>query len=153
MRAPVPPFTKETATQKVRAAEDAWNRRDPAATALAYTEDSEWRNRDLFINGREEIAAFLDEKWATETEYRLIKELFAFTGNRIAVRYAYEFRDANGDWFRAYGNENWEFAEDGLMARRCASINNLPITEDERKFHWPLGERPADHPGLSELGL
>ena len=153
MRPPVPPFTDETARQKVRAAEDAWNRRDPAATALAYTEESKWRNRDQFINGRAEIAAFLAEKWATETEYRLIKELFAFTGNRIAVRYAYEFRDANGDWFRAYGNENWEFAEDGLMARRHASINNVPITEAERMFHWPLGERPADHPGLSELGL
>ena len=153
MRPPLPPFNEDTAIRKVRAAEDAWNRRDPRAAALAYTEDSVWRNRDRFLSGREAIAAFLAEKWATEREYRLIKELFAFTGDRIAVRYAYEFHDAEGRWFRAYGNENWEFAEDGLMRRRHASINDVAIAETDRLFHWPQGPRPADHPGLSELGL
>jgi nuclear transport factor 2 (NTF2) superfamily protein len=153
MRPPLPPFTRETAVQKVRAAEDAWNRRDPQATALAYTEGSRWRNRDQFITGRADIAAFLTRKWQMERDYRLIKELFAFTGNRIAVRYAYEFKDEAGDWFRAYGNENWIFAEDGLMAERFASINNVAIAAAERKFHWPLGPRPEDHPGLSSLGL
>jgi nuclear transport factor 2 (NTF2) superfamily protein len=153
MRPPLPPFTEETAIQKVRAAEDAWNRRDPEATALAYTKDSVWRNRDQFITGRTEIAEFLTDKWAKENEYRLIKELFAFTGNRIAVRYAYEFHNAYGDWFRAYGNENWIFAENGLMQRRFASINDVPIAEADRKFHWPQGPRPLDHAGLSDLGL
>ena len=153
MRPPVPPFTQESATKKVRAAEDAWNRRDPEATSLAYTEGSVWRNRDTFLTGRAEIVAFLTGKWAKEREYRLIKELFAFTGDRIAVRYAYEFHDDKGDWFRAYGNENWIFAEDGLMAHRFASINDVPIAEADRKFHWPQGPRPDDHPGLTELGL
>ncbi|MDJ0514530.1 MAG: nuclear transport factor 2 family protein [Methyloceanibacter sp.] len=153
MRPPLPPFTEETALQKVRAAEDGWNSRDPASVSLAYTEDSVWRNRDQFATGRTEIVAFLTAKWSRELEYRLIKELFAFQGNRIAVRYAYECHDRNGQWFRSYGNENWVFAEDGLMARRYASINDLPITQEERLFHWPLGRRPDDHPGLSELGL
>ncbi len=153
MRPPLPPFTEETAIQKVRAAEDAWNRRDPEATALAYTKDSVWRNRDQFITGRTEIAEFLTDKWAKENEYRLIKELFAFTGNRIAVRYAYEFHNVHGDWFRAYGNENWIFAENGLMQRRFASINDVPIAEADRKFHWPQGPRPLDYAGLSDLGL
>ncbi len=153
MRPPVPPFTEETALQKVRAAEDGWNSRDPASVSLAYTEDSVWRNRDQFVTGRNEIVAFLKAKWSRELEYRLIKELFAFRGDRIAVRYAYECHDHNGQWFRSYGNENWVFAEDGLMARRYASINDLPITHEQRLFHWPLGRRPDDHPGLSELGL
>jgi nuclear transport factor 2 (NTF2) superfamily protein len=153
MRPPLPPFTEATAIQKVRAAEDAWNRRDPEATALAYTKDSVWRNRDQFITGRTEIAEFLTDKWAKENEYRLIKELFAFTGNRIAVRYAYEFHNVHGDWFRAYGNENWIFAENGLMQRRFASINDVPIAEADRKFHWPQGPRPLDYAGLSDLGL
>ena len=153
MRPPVPPFTEETALQKVRAAEDGWNSRDPASVSLAYTEDSVWRNRDQFVTGRNEIVAFLKAKWSRELEYRLIKELFAFRGDRIAVRYAYECHDHDGQWFRSYGNENWVFAKEGLMARRYASINDLPITHEQRLFHWPLGRRPDDHPGLSELGL
>lgn len=152
-RPPFPPFTSETAAQKVRMAEDAWNSRDPQRVALAYTPDSEWRNRAEFLKGRESIVEFLTRKWARELDYRLIKELWACTDNRIAVRFAYEWRDDSGHWFRAYGNENWEFDENGLMRRRFASINDLPITEAERKFHWPLGRRPDDHPGLSELGL
>ena len=153
MRPPLPPFTQQTALQKVRAAEDAWNRRDPEATALAYSEDSRWRNRDLFLVGRRQIVSFLSEKWAAEREYRLIKELFAFSNDRIAVRFAYEYQNAEGSWLRAYGNENWVFDANGLMAIRHASINDVSIRADERKFHWPLGERPADHPGLSDLGL
>lgn len=152
-RPPLPPFTHETAVQKVRMAEDAWNSRDPARVALAYTPDSVWRNRAEFPRGRAEIEAFLARKWAREIEYRLIKELWAFTENRIAVRFAYEWRDDAGNWFRSYGNENWEFDENGLMARRYASINDLPIAESERKFLWPQGRRPDDHPSLSELGL
>ena len=152
-RPPLPPFTAETAAQKVRMAEDGWNGRDPERVALAYTEDSRWRNRAEFLSGRGEIVAFLTRKWARELDYRLIKELWAFTGNRIAVRFAYEYRDDSGTWFRAYGNENWEFDAAGLMARRIASINEHPITEADRKFHWPLGRRPDDHPGLSDLGL
>lgn len=152
-RPPFPPFTEETAKQKVRLAEDGWNGRDPAKVSLAYTEDSYWRNRAEFVRGREAIVGFLTRKWTRELDYRLIKELWAFTGNRIAVRFAYEFRDDSGNWFRAYGNENWEFDADGLMARRLASINEHPITEAERKFHWPLGRRPDDHPGLSDLGF
>ena len=152
-RPPLPPFTPETAAIKVRAAEDAWNGRDPAKVAQAYTEDSRWRNRDLFPVGRAEIEAFLIRKWAREHEYRLIKELWACAGNRIAVRFAYEWHDADGNWFRSYGNENWEFAENGLMRRRIASINDLAIAEAERKFRWPQGRRPDDHPGLSDLGL
>lgn len=153
MRPPLPPFTFETATEKVRLAEDGWNGQDPEKVSLAYSEDSAWRNRDLFLNGRAEIVSFLTAKWRRELSYRLIKELFAFTGNRIAVRYAYEFHDRTGQWYRAYGNENWEFDESGLMRRRHASINNLPILPHERKFHWKLGRRPDGHPGLSELGL
>lgn len=153
MRPPVPPFTDETAAQKVRAAEDAWNRRDPETVALAYTPDSRWRNRDEFLAGRAEIVAFLRRKWAKEGEYRLIKELWAFTGDRIAVRFAYEWHDAGGQWFRSYGNENWRFDAEGYMAERHASINDLAIAEDERLFRWEQGPRPADHPGLSELGL
>jgi uncharacterized protein len=149
----IPPFTQETATAKVRAAEDGWNSRDPQRVALAYTEDSAWRNRSEFVTGRAQIIGFLARKWARELEYRLIKELWAFTGNRIAVRFAYEWHDGSGVWFRAYGNENWEFATNGLMRRRHASINDLPITEADRKFHWPLGRRPDIHPGLSDLGL
>ena len=152
-RPPFPPFTEETATQKVRMAEDAWNGRDPAKVALAYTPDSTWRNRAEFLNGRAEIEAFLTRKWNRELEYRLIKELWTFGGNRIAVRFAYEYHDDSGNWFRAYGNENWEFDENGLMRRRIASINELPIAESDRKFQWPLGRRPDDHPGLSDLGL
>lgn len=152
-RLPVPPFTAETAAQKVRAAEDAWNTRDPERVALAYTVDSQWRNRAEFLTGRVAIAEFLRRKWSREIEYRLIKELWAFHGNRIAVRFAYEWRDDSGNWFRSYGNENWEFSESGYMQRRIASINDLPIAESERKFHWPEGPRPADHAGLSELGL
>ena len=152
-RPPVPPFNAETARAKVRAAEDGWNSRDPARVALAYTPDSQWRNRAEFVNGRDQIEAFLTRKWARERDYRLIKELWACAGNRIAVRFAYEWRDQAGNWFRAYGNENWEFDEHGLMQRRIASINDLPIDEAERKFHWPLGPRPDDHPGLTELGL
>ncbi|MDX2265616.1 MAG: nuclear transport factor 2 family protein [Hyphomicrobiales bacterium] len=152
-RPPFPPFTAETAAQKARAAEDAWNRRDPAKVALAYTEDSEWRNRAEFPRGRAQIVEFLTRKWVRELDYRLIKEVWAFGGDRIAVRFAYEWRDDSGNWFRSYGNENWEFDERGLMRRRFASINELPISESERKFRWPQGPRPADHPGLSELGL
>lgn len=152
-RPPLPPFTEDSAKEKIRLAEDGWNSRDPAKVALAYTPGSRWRNRAEFPVGRAEIEAFLTRKWARELEYRLIKELWAFAGNRIAVRYAYEYRDDSGQWFRAYGNENWEFAEDGLMAHRHASINEHPIREDERKLRWPLGRRPDDHPGLSELGL
>ncbi|MBU0643289.1 MAG: nuclear transport factor 2 family protein [Alphaproteobacteria bacterium] len=152
-RPPLPPFTEDSAKEKVRLAEDGWNSRDPAKVALAYTPDSRWRNRVEFPLGRAEIEAFLTRKWTRELEYRLIKELWAFAGNRIAVRYAYEYRDDSGQWFRAYGNENWDFAEDGLMAHRHASINEHPIREDERKFHWPLGRRPHDQPGLSDLDL
>jgi uncharacterized protein len=152
-RPPLPPFTEESAKQKVRGAEDGWNSRDPAKVALAYTPDSRWRNRAEFINGRAEIEAFLTRKWARELDYRLIKELWAFTGNRIAVRFSYEFRDDSGTWFRTYGNENWEFDDDGLMRRRLACINEHPIAASERLFHWPLGRRPDDHPGLSDLGL
>jgi len=152
-RPPLPPFTAETAARKARAAEDAWNTREPERVALAYTEDSVWRNRAEFITGRVEIAAFLKRKWARELDYRLIKEVWTFAGNRIAVRFAYEWHDDSGHWFRSYGNENWEFAENGLMRRRIASINDLPIAESERKYRWPLGPRPDDHPGLSELGL
>jgi nuclear transport factor 2 (NTF2) superfamily protein len=152
-RPPLPPFTLETATQKVRMAEDGWNSRDPAQVALVYTEDSMWRNRAEFFQGRDAIVAFLTRKWARELDYRLIKELWAFRDDRIAVRFAYEWHDDSGNWFRSYGNENWEFAENGLMRRRIASINDAPIREAERKFHWPLGRRPDDHPGLSTLGL
>ncbi len=152
-RPPLPPFTLETAAQKVRMAEDAWNMRDPERVALAYTQDSRWRNRAEFLNGRAEIVAFLTRKWRRELEYRLIKEIWAHEGNRIAVRFAYEYHDESGNWFRAYGNENWEFDEHGLMQKRYASINDLPILESERKYHWPQGPRPADHPGLSALGL
>ena len=152
-RPPLPPFRRETAVQKVRLAEDAWNSRDPEKVALAYTPDSRWRNRSEFIHGREEIVSFLKRKWAKELDYRLIKELWAFRDNRIAVRFAYEWHDDSGYWFRSYGNENWEFDEHGLMRRRIASINDLPITESEREYHWPLGPRPANHPSLSELGL
>jgi nuclear transport factor 2 (NTF2) superfamily protein len=152
-RPPVPPFTHETATQKVRMAEDGWNSRDPEKVSLAYTPDSRWRNRAEFLNGRADIVAFLARKWAKELDYRLIKELWAFEGNRIAVRFAYEWHDDSGHWFRSYGNENWEFDENGLMQRRLASINDLPITEKDRKYHWPLGRRPDNHPGLSDLGL
>jgi hypothetical protein len=152
-RPPLPPFTREGAIQKARLAEDAWNSRDPEKVALAYTVDSRWRNRSEFVNGRQEIVAFLRRKWARELDYRLIKELWAFEGNRIAVRFAYEWRDDSGSWFRSYGNENWEFDENGLMRLRLASINDLPIKETERKYHWVLGRRPDDHPGLSDLGF
>ncbi len=152
-RPPLPPFSQATAIEKVRLAEDGWNSRDPHKVALAYTPDSRWRNRSEFTVGREEIAEFLTRKWEREQEYRLIKELWAFTDNRIAVRFAYEWRDAEGNWYRAYGNENWEFDEAGLMRLRHASINDLPIDESERLFRWPQGRRPDDHPGLSELGL
>lgn len=152
-RPPVPPFTHQTAAHKARMAEDAWNSRDPERVALAYTPDSSWRNRAEFVTGREEIVAFLRRKWARELDYRLIKEVWAHDGNRISVRFAYEWRDDSGHWFRSYGNENWEFDGAGLMARRVASINDLPIGEAERLFHWPLGRRPDDHPGLSALGL
>ena len=152
-RPPLPPFTRETAAQKVRAAEDGWNSRDPQKVSLAYTPDSQWRNRSEFVDGREQIVAFLQRKWARELEYRLIKELWAFSDNRIAVRFAYEWRDDSGNWFRSYGNENWEFDENGLMSHRFACINDLPIAESERMFHWPQGRRPDDHPGLSMLGL
>lgn len=149
----VPPFTRDTAIAKVRMAEDGWNTRDPERVALVYTEDSQWRNRAEFPQGRAEIIAFLKRKWAKELDYRLIKEMWAFDGNRIAVRFGYEWHDDSGNWFRSYGNENWEFAESGLMQRRFASINDLPIAEAERKYRWPLGRRPDDHPGLSDLGL
>lgn len=150
---PFPPFSEETAKQKVRMAEDAWNNRDPQKVSLAYTVDSAWRNRNEFLNGREAIVTFLQRKWAKELEYRLIKELWAFSADRIAVRFAYEWHDDSGNWYRSYGNENWEFDEHGLMRRRHASINDLLINEADRKYHWPLGRRPDDHPGLSELGL
>jgi nuclear transport factor 2 (NTF2) superfamily protein len=152
-RPPFPPFNAETAKQKVRAAEDGWNNRNPEKVALAYTADSKWRNRAEFFAGRAAITEFLTRKWAKELDYRLIKELWAYTDNRIAVRFAYEWRDDSGQWYRSYGNENWEFDANGLMQFRRASINDLPIKESERKFHWPLGPRPADHPGLSELDL
>jgi uncharacterized protein len=150
---PCPPFDRLTAIQKVRGAEDGWNTRDPQRVALAYSEQSRWRNRSEFPMGRKEIVEFLTRKWSRELDYRLIKELWAFTGNRIAVRFAYEWHDDAGNWFRSYGNENWEFEDNGLMAVRHASINDLPIRESERKYHWPLGRRPDDHPGLSDLGL
>ncbi|MFF0225508.1 DUF1348 family protein [Streptomyces sp. NPDC004629] len=150
---PVPPFTRESATEKVRLAEDAWNTRDPERVALAYTPDSRWRNRGEFVNGREEIVAFLTRKWTREQDYRLIKELWAFDGNRIAVRFAYECHDDSGNWYRSYGNENWEFDDEGLMRVRLASINDLPIKEQNRKYHWPLGPRPTTHPTLTDLGL
>jgi nuclear transport factor 2 (NTF2) superfamily protein len=152
-RPPLPPFTRETAVQKVRLAEDAWNTRDPEKVAAAYTVDSRWRNRAEFITGRAEIQEFLARKWARELEYRLIKELWAFAGNRIAVRFAYEWHDDSGNWFRSYGNENWEFDGNGLMSRRHASINDLPIAETERLYRWPQGRRPDEHPALSDLGL
>ena len=152
-RPPVPPFSRETATQKVRLAEDAWNSRDPERVSLAYTPDSQWRNRAEFIHGRKDIVAFLTRKWTRELEYRLIKELWTFGDNRIAVRFAYEWHDDSGNWFRSYGNENWEFRDDGLTQMRLASINDLPIKESERKYHWTLGRRPDEHPGLSDLGL
>ena len=153
IRPPVPPFSRETAVQKVRLAEDGWNSRNPEKVALAYTLDSRWRNRSEFVNGRQEVVAFLTRKWDKELDYRLIKELWAFTENRIAVRFAYEWHDDSGNWFRSYGNENWEFSNDGLMCLRLACINDLPIKESDRKCHWPLGRRPDDHAGLSDLGL
>lgn len=153
VRLPLPPFSIDTAAQKVRLAEDAWNSRSLEQVALAYTPGSKWRNRDRFITGRDQITAFLTEKWATELEYRLIKELWACTDDRIAVRFAYEWRSGAGQWFRSYGNENWEFDENGLMKNRIASINDVPIECRERKYHWPLGRRPDGHPGLSDLGL
>ena len=152
-RPPFPPFTRETAAQKVRMAEDGWNNRDPEKVALAYTPDSQWRNRNEFPKGRDEIVTFLKRKWAKEHEYRLIKELWAFEGNRIAVRFAYEWHDDAGQWWRSYGNENWEFDENGLMQKRYASINDLAIKESDRLFYWPQGRRPDDHKSLSELGL
>ncbi|MFO0698713.1 MAG: nuclear transport factor 2 family protein [Nitrospira sp.] len=152
-RPPFPPFTQETANEKVRMAEDAWNSRNPERVSLAYAADSIWRNRSEFLVGREAIVNFLRRKWEKEKDYRLIKELWAFHGARIAVRFAYEWHDNSGNWFRSYGNENWEFDDNGLMCRRIASINDLPIKESERKYHWPLGRRPASHPSLSELGL
>lgn len=152
-RPPLPPFTEETAIVKIRLAEDAWNTRTPEKVALAYTGGSRWRNRAEFVTGRDQIVTFLSRKWTRELDYRLIKELWAFTGNRIAVRFAYEYHDDSGNWFRAYGNENWEFDDQGLMDVRHASINELPIGESERKFLWPLGRRPDNHPGLSALGL
>lgn len=152
-RAPLPPFSYEEAVQKVRMAENAWNTRDPEKVAMAYTPQTQWRNRSLFLNGRAEVEAFLTRKWAAESGYRLIKEIWAHSSNRIAVRFCYEFHDETGQWFRAYGNENWEFDADGYMAVRHASINDVAITDTERLFHWPQGPRPDDHPGLSELGL
>lgn len=152
-RPPLPPFSEQSAKEKVRLAEDGWNSRNPEKVSLAYTVDTQWRNRSTFITNREEAAVFLAAKWKKELEYRLIKELWAFTDNRIAVRYAYEWHDDSGNWFRSYGNENWEFDENGLMKNRFACINDLPIEESERKFHWPQGRRPDDHPGLSELRL
>ncbi len=152
-RPPFPPFNVETAAQKVRMAEDAWNSRDPERVSLAYTPDTVWRNRAEFLTGRESIVQFLTRKWSKEQDYRLIKELWAFHGNRIAVRFAYEWHDDSGQWFRSYGNENWEFNDQGFMQRRIASINDLPIAESERKFDWPQGRRPDEHPGLSALGL
>lgn len=152
-RPPLPPFSRETAILKARAAEDAWNTRDPARVAAAYTPDSRWRNRSEFFSGRDAIGAFLTAKWERELDYRLIKEVWAFAENRIAVRFAYEWHDAAGDWFRSYGNENWAFAADGRMAERHASINDVAISEPDRMFRWPQGPRPADHPGLTDLGL
>jgi nuclear transport factor 2 (NTF2) superfamily protein len=152
-RPPCPPFTQTSAIEKVRLAEDSWNTRDPARVALGYTVDSQWRNRAEFLSGRPAIEAFLARKWARELDYRLIKELWAFTENRIAVRFAYEYHDDSGTWFRAYGNENWEFNADGVMRHRIASINEHPIAETDRKYHWPLGRRPDGHPGLSDLGF
>ena len=152
-RPPLPPFTRESALLKVRLAEDGWNSRDPARVALAYTADSQWRNRAEFVTGREQIVQFLDRKWKKELDYRLIKELWAFDGNRIAVRYAYEWHDDTGNWFRTFGNENWEFDEHGLMQRRFANLNDMPIKASERKFFWPQGRRPDDHPGLSDFGF
>jgi len=153
VRPPLPPFTRESALEKVRLAEDGWNSRDPGKVSQAYTLDTQWRNRVEFVSNREEARAFLERKWNKELDYRLIKELWSFTDNRIAVRYAYEWHDDSGNWFRSYGNENWEFDDDGLMAKRFASINDMPIKASERNYHWPLGRRPDDHPGLSELGL
>jgi nuclear transport factor 2 (NTF2) superfamily protein len=153
IRVPVPPFTAETAALKVRLAEDAWNTRDPVRVAQAYTTDSRWRNRSEFLQGRNAIEAFLTRKWNRELDYRLIKEVWAFRDNRIAVRFAYEWHDDSDQWFRSYGNENWEFDSEGLMYIRLASINDVPIQEGDRKYHWPLGRRPDDHPGLTELGL
>ena len=150
---PLPPFTRDSAAQKVRLAEDAWNSRDPARVSLVYTADTRWRNRVEFPTGREQVIELLRRKWARELDYRLIKELWAHDGNRIAVRFAYEWHDDSGHWFRSYGNENWEFDERGFMMRRFASINDLPIAESDRKYHWPLGRRPDDHPGLGDLGL
>ena len=152
-RPPLPPFTAETAAEKTRLAEDGWNGRNPRKVSQAYTVDSQWRNRAEFIHGRERIEAFLTRKWERELDYRLIKEVWTFGEDRIAVRFAYEWHDDSGQWFRSYGNENWQFDEDGLMRRRIASINDLPIDEEDRKYHWPLGRRPDDHPGLSDLGL
>jgi uncharacterized protein len=152
-RPPLPPFDAQTAVQKVRQAEDAWNTRDPQRVASGYTVDSVWRNRSEFLSGRDAIIQFLTRKWIKELDYRLIKELWTFQANRIAVRFAYEWRDDSGNWFRSYGNENWEFDEHGYMRRRIASINDLPIRENDRKYHWPLGRRPDAHPGLSDLGL
>ncbi len=152
-RPPIPPFNAETAAQKVRLAEDAWNGRDPQQVSLAYTPDSQWRNRAEFVSGRTAIVEFLRRKWSRELDYRLIKELWTFSDNRIGVRFAYEWHDDGGNWFRSYGNENWEFDEQGLMRLRIASINDLPISETHRLFHWPLGRRPEGHPGLGELGL
>ncbi len=152
-RPPLPPFVEQNAIEKIRLAEDGWNSRNPEKVSLAYTEDCFWRNRAEFVSGRDDIMALLTRKWTRELDYRLIKELWAFTNNRIAVRFAYEYHDDSGQWFRAYGNENWEFAEDGLMRRRIASINEHTITPEERKFHWPAGRRPDNHPGLSDLGL
>jgi uncharacterized protein len=153
MKPPLPPLTLETAVQKVRMAEDGWNSHDPDRVAFAYSPDSQWRNRTAFPKGRDEIVSLLNAKWARELDYRLIKELWAFSDNRIAVRFAYEWHDAAGQWFRSYGNENWEFDRQGLMQKRFASINDLEISESDRKYHWPLGRRPDDHPGLSDLGL
>lgn len=153
MRPPLPPFTRKSAAEKVRLAEDGWNGRNAEKVALAYSKESKWRNRNQFLTGRAQIVEFLTGKWESEKEYRLIKELFAFDGNRISVRYAYEYHNDAGEWFRAYGNENWVFDEDGLMSQRYAAINDVPILEEERLFHWPQGRRPDDHPGLSELGL
>ena len=152
-RPPLPPFDLEGAVQKVRMAEDGWNSRDPAKVSLAYTSDSVWRNRSEFLQGRDAIVQFLTRKWAMELDYRLIKELWTYRDRRIAVRFAYEWHDDSGNWYRSYGNENWEFADNGLMQRRIASINDLPITPTDRKYHWPLGRRPDDHPSLSDLGL
>ncbi|MGO7215254.1 DUF1348 family protein [Rhizobium leguminosarum] len=152
-RPPLPPFSAVSATEKVRLAEDGWNSRNPEKVALAYSDDSQWRNRSEFVNGRQAIVGFLTRKWQRELEYRLIKELWAFTDNRIAVRFAYEWHDDSGNWFRSYGNENWEFGADGLMRKRFASINDAPIQSHDRQFHWPLGRRPDEHPGLSDFGF